>query len=37
LAPGALDEKTSDMVLFGSIADPEGNQIALVELRPGRP
>jgi hypothetical protein len=37
LNPGALDETTSDKVLFGYIADPEGNQIALVELRPGRP
>jgi predicted enzyme related to lactoylglutathione lyase len=34
LNPGALDETTSDKVLFGYIADPEGNQIALVELRP---
>jgi predicted enzyme related to lactoylglutathione lyase len=36
LTPDALDETTSEKVLFGSIADPEGNQIALVELRPGQ-
>jgi predicted enzyme related to lactoylglutathione lyase len=36
LTPDALDETTSDKVLFGYIADPQGNQIALVELRPGQ-
>ena len=36
LTPEALDETTSDKVLFSFIADPEGNRIALVEWRPGQ-
>jgi hypothetical protein len=35
LAPGAIDDTTSDKVLFASIADPEGNTITLVEQRAG--
>ena len=33
LAPGAIDDTTSDKVLFATIADPEGNTITLVEER----
>jgi glyoxylase I family protein len=33
LTPGAIDDKTSDKVLFATIADPEGNAITLVEQR----
>jgi catechol 2,3-dioxygenase-like lactoylglutathione lyase family enzyme len=33
LAPGALDDTTSEKVLFATIADPEGNAITLVEER----
>jgi predicted enzyme related to lactoylglutathione lyase len=36
LTPEALDETTSEKVLFSFIADPEGNRIALVEWRPGQ-
>jgi catechol 2,3-dioxygenase-like lactoylglutathione lyase family enzyme len=34
LAPGAIDDTTSDIVLFAAITDPEGNTITLVEQRP---
>jgi catechol 2,3-dioxygenase-like lactoylglutathione lyase family enzyme len=33
LAPGPIDDTTSDTVLFASITDPEGNTITLVEQR----
>lgn len=33
LSPGAIDDTTSDKVLFAEIADPEGNTITLVEQR----
>jgi catechol 2,3-dioxygenase-like lactoylglutathione lyase family enzyme len=33
LAPGPIDDTTSDSVLFAAIADPEGNTITLVEQR----
>jgi catechol 2,3-dioxygenase-like lactoylglutathione lyase family enzyme len=33
LAPGAIDDTTSDKVMFAAIADPEGNTITLVEER----
>ncbi len=36
LTPEALDETTSEKVLFSFIDDPEGNRIALVEWRPGQ-
>lgn len=33
LTPGAVDDTTSDKVLFGEITDPEGSTITLVEQR----
>jgi hypothetical protein len=33
LAPGAIDDTTSDKVLIATIADPEGNTVTLVEQR----
>jgi predicted enzyme related to lactoylglutathione lyase len=33
LEPGAMDDKTSDKVLFATVTDPEGNAITLVEQR----
>jgi catechol 2,3-dioxygenase-like lactoylglutathione lyase family enzyme len=33
LAPGPIDDTTSDTVLFAALADPEGNTITLVEQR----
>jgi predicted enzyme related to lactoylglutathione lyase len=33
LAPGAMDETTSDKVRFATVTDPEGNAITLVEQR----
>ncbi|MGH2989903.1 MAG: VOC family protein [Solirubrobacterales bacterium] len=33
LAPGAIDDTTSDQVMFAAITDPEGNTITLVEER----
>jgi predicted enzyme related to lactoylglutathione lyase len=33
LAPGAIDDTTSDKVLIASISDPEGNAITLVQPR----
>ena len=33
LDPGAMDETTSDKVLFATVTDPEGNAITLVEQR----
>jgi glyoxylase I family protein len=33
LAPGAIDDKTSDKALITTIADAEGNTITLVEQR----
>jgi hypothetical protein len=35
LSPEAIDETSSDKVLFSFISDPEGNRFALVEWRPG--
>ena len=31
--PGAMDDTTSDTVLFATVTDPEGNAITLVEQR----
>jgi catechol 2,3-dioxygenase-like lactoylglutathione lyase family enzyme len=31
LEPGAMDDTTSDMVLFATLSDPDGNAITLVE------
>jgi hypothetical protein len=33
LDPGAMDDTTSDKVLFATVTDPEGNAITLVEQR----
>jgi predicted enzyme related to lactoylglutathione lyase len=33
LDPDAIDDQTSDKVLFATVADPEGNTITLVEPR----
>jgi predicted enzyme related to lactoylglutathione lyase len=33
LTPGAIDDTSSEIVLFASITDPEGNAITLVEQR----
>lgn len=33
LTPEAIDDTTSDKVLFAAITDPEGNTITLVEQR----
>jgi catechol 2,3-dioxygenase-like lactoylglutathione lyase family enzyme len=33
LAPDAIDDTTSDKVLFARIADPEGNGITIIERR----
>jgi hypothetical protein len=33
LAPPAIDDTTSDKVLFATISDPEGNAITFVEQR----
>jgi predicted enzyme related to lactoylglutathione lyase len=33
LDPGAMDDETSDKVLFAKVTDPEGNAITLVEQR----
>jgi predicted enzyme related to lactoylglutathione lyase len=33
LDPGAMDDATSDKVLFATVTDPEGNVITLVEER----
>jgi predicted enzyme related to lactoylglutathione lyase len=33
LEPGAMDDTTSDKVLFATVTDPEGNAITLVEQR----
>jgi hypothetical protein len=33
LAPSAIDDTTSDKVLFATIADEEGNSVTLVEQR----
>ena len=33
LDPGAMDDTTSDKVLFATVTDPEGNAITLVEPR----
>jgi catechol 2,3-dioxygenase-like lactoylglutathione lyase family enzyme len=33
LTPGAIDDTSSERVLFASITDPEGNTITLVEQR----
>lgn len=33
LDPGAMDDTTSDKVLFATVTDPEGNTINLVEQR----
>ena len=33
LDPGAIDDTTSDKVLFATVTDPEGNTITLVEQR----
>ena len=33
LASLAMDDETSDKVLFASVTDPEGNAITLVEWR----
>jgi predicted enzyme related to lactoylglutathione lyase len=33
LDPTAMDDTTSDMVLFATVTDPEGNAITLVEQR----
>jgi predicted enzyme related to lactoylglutathione lyase len=33
LDPGAMDDTTSDKVMFATVTDPEGNAITLVEQR----
>jgi catechol 2,3-dioxygenase-like lactoylglutathione lyase family enzyme len=33
LEPGAMDDTTSDKVLFATLSDPDGNAITLVEQR----
>lgn len=33
LDPGAMDDTTSDVVLFATVSDPEGNAITLIEER----
>jgi predicted enzyme related to lactoylglutathione lyase len=33
IQPGAMDDTTSDKVLFATVTDPEGNAITLVEQR----
>ena len=33
LDPDAVDDQTSDKVLFATVTDPEGNTITLVEER----
>lgn len=33
LGPGAIDDETSDKVLFATVTDPDGNAITLVEQR----
>jgi predicted enzyme related to lactoylglutathione lyase len=33
LEPGAMDDTTSDKVLFATVTDPDGNAITLVEQR----
>jgi hypothetical protein len=33
LDPDAMDDTTSDTVLFATVTDPEGNAITLVEQR----
>jgi hypothetical protein len=36
LDPGAMDDTTSDKVVFATVTDPEGNAITQVEQRSGR-
>ncbi len=33
LAPGAMDDTSSEIVLFATVTDPDGNAITLVEQR----